>query len=255
MIYKLSLITSVVSFNYILIGLVLDIDNLISLHSISISFYLLCAYFAKKGNLIETRIIYLLITNISILTSASYVGQEGGVEFTFMFTMCLPFMIFSFQKEKLSMLLFCLFPIGLWAALYFTSFNIIINSKVDTLEASKFIYPSSILSTLILVVFQLFYYSYLNFSSLSSIHNFREDALEASKAKSKFLSTMSHEIRTPLNAVIGLSHILGDNKPRKDQVENMNLVKSKSLILATTSSFFSKGLKKVVSIFIRESEF
>jgi signal transduction histidine kinase len=42
--------------------------------------------------------------------------------------------------------------------------------------------------------------------------------LEASEAKYKFLSTMSHKIRTPLNAVIELSHILGDNKPREDQV-------------------------------------
>jgi CheY-like chemotaxis protein len=42
---------------------------------------------------------------------------------------------------------------------------------------------------------------------------------------------MSHEIRTPLNAVIGLSHILGDNKPRKDQVENIEALNYSGKIL------------------------
>jgi CheY-like chemotaxis protein len=45
------------------------------------------------------------------------------------------------------------------------------------------------------------------------------------------LSTMSHEIRTPLNAVIGLSHILGDNKPRKDQKENIEALNYSGKIL------------------------
>jgi CheY-like chemotaxis protein len=75
------------------------------------------------------------------------------------------------------------------------------------------------------------YYSYLNFNASYTLHNSREDALEASEAKSKFLSTMSHEIRTPLNAVIGLSHILGDNKPREDQIQNIEALNYSGKIL------------------------
>ncbi len=43
-------------------------------------------------------------------------------------------------------------------------------------------------------------------------------------AKSEFLSTMSHEIRTPLNSVIGLSHLLLKNNPRKDQAEHLDIM-------------------------------
>ena len=42
---------------------------------------------------------------------------------------------------------------------------------------------------------------------------------------------MSHEIRTPLNAVIGLSHILGDNEPREDQIQNIEALNYSGKIL------------------------
>ncbi|EFQ79250.1 PAS domain S-box protein [Algoriphagus machipongonensis] len=49
----------------------------------------------------------------------------------------------------------------------------------------------------------------------------KENAEQASLVKSQFLSIMSHEIRTPMNAVIGLSHLLMQEDPRADQLENL----------------------------------
>ena len=50
-------------------------------------------------------------------------------------------------------------------------------------------------------------------------------AESSSQAKTQFLSAMSHEIRTPLNTVIGMSHILMQENPRPDQVDNLKLLK------------------------------
>lgn len=46
-----------------------------------------------------------------------------------------------------------------------------------------------------------------------------------SNSRMEFLSTMSHEIRTPLNGVIGITNILLIDNPRKDQEENLDMLK------------------------------
>ena len=53
----------------------------------------------------------------------------------------------------------------------------------------------------------------------------KERAEKASFEKSQFLSVMSHEIRTPMNAVIGLAHLLMEENPREDQLENLKTLK------------------------------
>jgi signal transduction histidine kinase/CheY-like chemotaxis protein len=52
-----------------------------------------------------------------------------------------------------------------------------------------------------------------------------EEAKVSSQAKLDFLSTMSHELRTPLNGVIGMTNILLLENPRKEQEENLNILK------------------------------
>ena len=47
----------------------------------------------------------------------------------------------------------------------------------------------------------------------------------ATVAKTQFLSTMSHEIRTPLNAIINTINLLISEEPRRDQLEDMDVLK------------------------------
>jgi signal transduction histidine kinase/BarA-like signal transduction histidine kinase len=52
----------------------------------------------------------------------------------------------------------------------------------------------------------------------------RDDAYQASHVRSEFLSTISHELRTPLNAIGGLTHLLTENKPRRDQLPHLKSI-------------------------------
>ena len=64
--------------------------------------------------------------------------------------------------------------------------------------------------------------------SESELLRAKEKAEEASLAKEQFLSTMSHEMRTPMNAIIGMTHLLMQEKPRPDQQENLELLRFNS---------------------------
>jgi PAS domain S-box-containing protein len=56
----------------------------------------------------------------------------------------------------------------------------------------------------------------------------KRKAEEANNAKTDFLSSMSHELRTPLNAVIGITHLLIEENPDPEQIENLNNLKFSS---------------------------
>ena len=148
-----------------------------------------------------------------------------------MFNIGLPFIMFSFRRERIWVIVFTLFPLILWALLFITDYNLFTTKKLDPTIAKEFIYPIAISSAISLVIFLLIYFLIINSKYFNRIENKKQEAIEASNAKSNFLSTMSHEIRTPLNAVIGLSHILGDNKPREDQIENINALNYSGKIL------------------------
>lgn len=53
----------------------------------------------------------------------------------------------------------------------------------------------------------------------------RDAAVSAMEAKTNFLSTVSHELRTPLYAVTGLTHLLLEENPSKNQLEHLKSLK------------------------------
>lgn len=200
---------------------ILGLNNLAYFHFCTIIIYSYCAYLSKLGRTYYSRIIFFILINLVITITASIVGRSGSVEYLYLYSLALPFSVFSFNTEKIYVYFFSCLSGILWIILAITDFKLFADIPIDAEIAMTYIYPFSIISLFTMVVVQLIYFSILGTKYYALIHIKKQEALEASLAKSKFLSTMSHEIRTPLNAVIGLSHILGDNDPREDQIDNI----------------------------------
>ncbi len=243
LVYVLSCFTSALAFVWFWLARSLDMTEL-GWYILGASLtFVLTAILSKRGSLTLARIIYMVVFNLSVTLTASFIGKAGSVEFILMFSLALPFIMFSFRRERHFVWIFSSFSGLLWVLLYLTNFTLFADTPMDPQLAGQVIYPVSIVSTILLVTYQLVYFSFLNARFYSDIHNQREVAEEASNAKSRFLSTMSHEIRTPLNAIIGLSHILNESNPKPEQKENLEaLTHSGNLLLSLLNNVldFSK---------------
>ncbi|RTE52300.1 response regulator [Arenibacter aquaticus] len=231
LVFSLSLLTTLISIIWFFIARGLDMSLLSNYIGATVPFFILSAFISKKGNLTLARFIYMIAFNLSVTLTASFIGKAGSVEFILMFALALPFVMFSFRREKSLIVFFSALSMLLWFLLYFTNFDLFTSIHMDQEMASTYVYPISVVTTIVLVTYQLIFFSYINAQYYSKIYNQREEAIEASNSKSRFLSMMSHEIRTPLNAVIGLSHILGDTNPRKDQEQNIEALNYSGKIL------------------------
>ncbi len=108
-------------------------------------------------------------------------------------------------------------------------------------EANEVLLRNVTISVAVIIIMILLLKHYLN--RVVNIMRAKKKAEHTALIKAKFLSTMSHEIRTPMNAVIGLTNILLQEKPRSDQVENLNTLKfSADLLLSLINDIldFSK---------------
>jgi signal transduction histidine kinase/CheY-like chemotaxis protein len=68
---------------------------------------------------------------------------------------------------------------------------------------------------------------------VSPLERSRRGEVAANKAKSDFLAAMSHEIRTPMNGILGMVNSLIEQKPEKEVLGKIDVIKRSAELLMT----------------------
>ncbi|WP_240642334.1 ATP-binding protein [Nonlabens xiamenensis] len=110
--------------------------------------------------------------------------------------------------------------------------NMAVNAELKGHDTS-YILLCVFITLLSLLTLSLFKNNKLRAKSNSALENKnsalideRDRAQDAAKIKADFLSTITHELRTPMYAVTGLTHLLLETNPRKDQREHLETLQS-----------------------------
>lgn len=148
LVFTISIVTTFITIIWFFLARSLGMQEMSIYIGATAPFFMLSAIISKKGNLTLARFIFMIAFNLSVTFTASQVGKAGSVEFILMFAMALPFVLFSFRREKLFIAIFSGLSMIFWFLLYFTDFNLFSDTHMDEVLAGRFVYPISIATTI-----------------------------------------------------------------------------------------------------------
>lgn len=202
---------------------------------------------AKQGYLKTAKMLQIAYIDIGIVILSAVFGSEAMIQAFFIPTMGLSILLFDYKELRLRNI-----SIFISVAAYFV-LDYIIFDQLNFSEDGFSIIRWSVLTASFVTTWLIFntfsefkenaenraskllqsekeLNKELNVNQQKLEQNIKEleevkKALEKStKAKSEFLATMSHEIRTPMNAIMGMTHLLQKDDPRKEQLEALNIL-------------------------------
>lgn len=174
--YKISLLATVFSFISYFLAIYLELEILAYCHLAFGFLYLLCAYISKKVDLTTARILFFILLNLAITITASFIGRAGHIEHMFMYSLALPFTMFSFKNEKKFVYLFSCLSGLLWIILNVTNFDLFTKNHLDQELAAVLIYPIFSVFAIIIITSELVFFSIRNIRHNAEIFHKREFA-------------------------------------------------------------------------------
>lgn len=183
---------------------------------ISLTPYLVIVFLFMRGHHYIARILWLFVASLINFYASLISGTATSPEIYFFALLAFPFLVFSWEHERRTMLIVgTLMAVVSGAALaadYFTvqiPFLPKLSGATAASDAANVMTEFFIRVTVaVILLAELGYFAYLTRQSNIEAAEALERAQDASRAKGEFLANMSHEIRTPMNGLIGMLEVL-----------------------------------------------
>nr|WP_068887560.1 ATP-binding protein [Pedobacter panaciterrae] len=161
---------------------------------IATSYYIIKSLVSHQLSIPVMQHIFMIIT-----FSFYGLGRKWGVFYCLLTALAVTFSVFTQQGNE----------------------YIVVNSPYSEVSFSVII----IILNFIAIGVSHYYFHNALYGTLDEKNMLNEELQLTVKSKTDFLSTMSHELRTPLNSVIGMSNVLLNDKPNKEQKESLDVLK------------------------------
>lgn len=158
-------------------------------------------------------------------------AANGDAEFTALWLLALPFLLFSNIQERKTQFFWCIVvaasAIFAMGSDYFGWHGPAATPNQEVAEIAL-----GVRITLIaMLLAQMFYFVYLNRKLTDNLLSAMRNAQQAVRAKSDFLASMSHEIRTPMNGMIGMLEVMDAQGVKPSQKPMIGTIRNSALSL------------------------
>ncbi|WP_334057457.1 ATP-binding response regulator [Polaribacter sp. P097] len=223
-------IGTAIASSFWLVSFYIDSYYLRFLFTICVALCFASLYFLYRKPRIA-RLIFVIDYFITVIVCTPLIGKEGMFDIFYGFYFLLITLLYSFRKEKVHIITFFSLTTVAWIFLISWNYFGINIAEIDTENASTYFYPITFLGNFIFLSSTLISFAQKNERYTRIVNEKKNEALKILKLKNIFLNAINEEIREPLNSIIGLTHVLKDNNPRKDQEEYLKSLNSSGISL------------------------
>lgn len=182
------------------------------------------------------RNFWLFSATVTTVFGQIFAQPLAEVDLLFLPILSMPFLVFSWRTERISVLIYVAIPVIAWLSTVY--FGLIGASDwlfgIENLSLNmdmKIINSFLKVTVAVLLVAELSYFTKLSAMAEHDLSVATRRAQDAARTQGDFLANMSHEIRTPMNGLIGMIEVLETMEPTQEQVRVIGTIRNSAFSL------------------------